>query len=268
MAKVLLIQPHYDRRENRERPKPNLPLTLIYVGTAIEDKHQVKIYDRNLDLNDSHFLKFLKDYNPDIIGFTIMTAEMLFDFIYLGKLIKKEIPEKIIIAGGVHPSIEPDSVLNEPYVDYILRGEGEEAFLEFCDTFDKNPKKLKTLRNINHNPLRPFIDMNKMKFPNYGLVDLKKYGVFYLSLSRGCPGSCTFCYNPKMWGIKGKPYIRAYNAEKSIQLTRLLAEKYKIKLFSIIDDNFMPFKSRAIEICNLLAKYKVHFFLLWESRLR
>jgi len=96
MAKVLLIQPHNDRRKARTMKKPPIPLTLIYLGTAIEDKHQVKIYDRDLNLNDSEFISFLKDYNPDIIGFTFMTSEMIFDVIYLGKLIK-EIIESVIV---------------------------------------------------------------------------------------------------------------------------------------------------------------------------
>lgn len=260
MAKVLLVNPHNDIREGKERIQPPIPLNLIYVGTFIEDKHSIKIFDRNLNLNDEYFIKFLEEYNPDIIGFGLTTSEVLFDFIHLGRLIKKEFPKKIVIAGGVHPTIEPDSILSEPYVDYIIRGEGEEALLEFCDTFDKNPPKLKKLKNINKNPLRPFINMEKIKLPNYNLVDLKKYDTFYLSLSRGCPGNCTFCYSCKMWGVNGKPFIRAYSKEKAIQAVMQLVEKYQIKTFSIVDDNFIPFKQRAIEICHLLEKYKVHFF--------
>ena len=94
MAKVLLIQPHEDRRLNKPIENSPLPINLIYLGTAIEDKHQIKIYDRNLIFDDPHFLNFLRDYNPDIIGMNSITSEMLFDLVYLGKLIKKEFPKR------------------------------------------------------------------------------------------------------------------------------------------------------------------------------
>lgn len=166
----------------------------------------------------------------------------------------------MIIIGGVHATIEPDSVLRETFVDYIIRGEGEAALLEFCDTFDKNPKGLKNLKNVNKNSLRPFINMDDLKLPNYNLVDYTKYKVFYVNMSRGCPGNCSFCYSATMWGINGNPCIRSFSTEKSITLLKELIEKYNIKVFSIVDDNFVPFKSRAIEICKFLSNYKLHFF--------
>lgn len=260
MVRVLLINPHKDRRVNKENTRPPLPLTLICLATAIEDKHDVKIYDRDLNLNDSDFIAFFKKYDPDIVGFTLMTSEMILDFMYLGKLIKKDFPEKIIIVGGVHPTIEPDSVLNEPYVDYIIRSEGEEAFLEFCNVFEKDKSKLKKLNNVNHNPLRPFVNMDNLKLPNYSLVDLKKYYTIYVNFSRGCPGNCTFCYSARMWGKDNRPFIRTYGKEKSLQLFKEVAEKYNIRIFSLVDDNFITFKSRAIEICNFIKDYDLHFF--------
>ncbi len=260
MAKVLLIQPNNDIRKREISAEPFTPLSLIYLATVIEDKHSVKIYDRNLNVNDFAFLDFLRKYNPDIVGFTSNTSEVLFDIILLGKLIKKEFPKLLIVVGGPHATIEPDSVLNEPYVDYIIRGEGEEAFLEFCDTFDKNPKKLKILKNINHNLLRPYLNMNNLKIPNYGLLDLKKYKIFYVSMNRGCPGNCTFCYNVRSWGKNGKAFVRTFSLEKSKELFKQLAEKYHFKVFSIVDDHFISNKPYAIELCTYLKNFNFHFF--------
>ena len=260
MARVLLIQPHEDIRDRKRKVITFTPLSLIYLGTAIEDTHEVKIYDRNLNNNDEAFLKFLKKYNPDIIGLTSVVSTILFDVIHLGKLIKKVLPKKIIIVGGVHATVDPDSLLNEPYVDYVLRGEGEEAFLEFCNTFDENPKKLKDLKNINKNPLRAFVDMNKLKLPNYNLLDIDKYQKFYINLTRGCIGNCSFCYNVQMWGQKGHPYVRAYSTEKIIELMGKVIKIYKRKMFFIIDDNFLFFKKRCIDVCKFLEKYGVNFY--------
>ena len=258
MAKVLLIQPISDTK-NKKPKEAFLPLSLIYLATAIEDKHEVNIYDRNVE--DRNFESFLKHYNPDIIGMPSWTSSFLQDLIFLGKKIKEILPKSTTIVGGPHATVEPKSLLDEPYIDYILRGEGEEAFLEFCDVYDKNPKKLPTLKNINYNPVRSFIDMNKLKIPNYDLVDMSKYSKINVSFSRGCPGNCKFCYNAPMWGIDGRPFVRMYTTEKAIEILRILIEKYKIKEFTISDDNFIFSKTKIISICDFLKQYKgISFF--------
>jgi|GEM_PF-2626257 len=265
MAKVLLIQPHQDRDLKKELAEPPTPLSLVYVGTAIKDKHPVKIYDRNLVFDDGDFLKEVKKFNPDIIAITGMTSKMLLDVLYLSKLIKKEFPKKIVVVGGIHATIEPDSLLREKGIDFIIRGEGEEAFLEFCDNYDKNPKKLKDLKNINKNPLRPFLNMNDLKFPDYSLIDLKKYKKIQVSLSRGCAHNCQFCYSCKMWGKEGRPFVRTYSTEKAKEFFKKIIEEYGIKTFEIVDDNFVEIKSRAIELCKFLEKYRVNFFCFGRS---
>jgi radical SAM superfamily enzyme YgiQ (UPF0313 family) len=259
MARVLLIQPN-ENINSEEKQTVYTPLSLVYLGTAIEDKHPVKIYDRNLNNSDEDFLKFLNSYQPQIVGLTSGISTMLFDLIHLGKIIREASPQAIIIVGGVAATSEPEIFLKEPYIDYVLRGEGEEAFLEFCDTFDKTPKKLGKLKNINNNPLKPFVDVNKLKLPNYGLLDIDKYEEFYVNLTRGCPGNCFFCYNSRMWGKEGKPFIRSYSIEKSLELFEEIVKKYKRKIFVIVDDNFVSFKNRCIDVCNFLSKYKVHIY--------
>jgi len=272
MAKVLLVQPHNNLKEKTNIAAP--PSSLIIVATAIEHKHPVKIYDRNVELgenlesSDELFFKFLEEYKPDIVGFTTMTSTMLYDIVHLGPKIKEVMTKSIIIIGGVHPSIEPDSVLKEPYVDYILRGEGEEAFLEFCDTFDKNPDELGKLMNINKNPTRPFVDLNNVKFPDYSLVDTKKYRQFFIFTSRGCPGKCTFCYNIDMWGKNGNPCVRVYDTEKTKALFKEAIEKYGIVDFTISDENFITFKQRSIEVGEFLEKNykgKINFLIFGRA---
>ena len=261
MAKVLLVEPNDDlKNKDAMKDRLNTPMNLVCIGTVIEDKHEVKIYDRNLHPDDEEYIKLLKKYEPDIIGLTTMTTPMLHDLIHLGELTKKVYSKGILIVGGIHALNEPESLLKKPYIDYILRGEGEESFVEFCDTFDKNPKRLGKLKNINMNPLRPFVDLAKVKMPNYGLLELKKYDHTYLMFSRGCTGNCTFCGSTRNWGIKGKPCVRSYGTKQIIKFFENLIEGYNIKTFSIVDDNFVANKPQAMEICEYLKGKGVHFF--------
>lgn len=265
MVKVLLIQPNENRSLGKSSENPATPISLVYLGTAIEDYHKVKIYDRNLILDDIHFLDFLKTYKPDIIGINSITSKMLLDLMHVGKLIKKNFPSITIVVGGVHATVEPDSLLEKSYIDWVIRGEGELAFLEFCNTFDENPENLKNLKNVNKNPLRPFVDMDKLKLPNYNLIDVKKYGLFYINMSRGCPGNCSFCYSPRMWRIDDKPCIRCYTLDRTKELFKKLVEEHGMKVFSVVDDNFIPMKSRAIEICKFLERYDLNFWCLGRA---
>jgi len=261
MAKILLVEPHDDLKKKEFKiERINTPINLVYLATAIEDKHQVKIYDRNIYVNDKDYIEFLKDYQPDIIGFTSMTTQMLHDLMHLGDLTKRILNKVTIIVGGIHASVDPESVLREPYVNYVLRGEGDESFLEFCDIFDQNPKKLGKLKNINKNPLRSFVDMTKLKFPNYSLLDLKKYEHVYVLLSRGCTGNCTFCCSTRTWSVKGQPCVRNYTTKQIIKFFKNLIEEYNVHTFSIADDNFVSNKAQTIEVCEFLKDKKVHFF--------
>ena len=82
MARVLLVQPHEDRTNEYNRRRINTPINLIVVGTAIEDKHEVKIYDRNLDIDDEKFVRFLKKYNPEKLDIWACGI-ILYELIYL-----------------------------------------------------------------------------------------------------------------------------------------------------------------------------------------
>jgi len=265
MAKILLIQPNINILGKEGLIQNAPPLSLIYLGTAVKKTHTVKILDRATNSKDEYLIKILEEYTPDIIGITSMTSQMLYDIIHIGPIIKKHLKKSIILIGGVHASVDPDSVLNEPYVDFVLRGEGEAAFLEFCDTFDKNPKNLSKLRNINKNPLRPLIDLNKWDNPDFSLVNLEDYGSMWISTSRGCPGNCSFCYNARMWGINGNPCVRFLNTEKTIALFRDIIENHHKTEFSIADDNFVTFKQRCLDVCKFLEnryKGKISFFMM------
>ena len=90
MAKVLLIQPHNDINTEK-RIGYMIPFTLIMLGTHIQKKHKVKIFDRNIDWNDETLFNKINEFKPDIIGVTSITSSMLYDVIGMGKKIKPDV---------------------------------------------------------------------------------------------------------------------------------------------------------------------------------
>lgn len=212
--------------------------------------------------------KFLKSYEPKIIGISLMSPEFL-NVKEFSLFIKKKFPGIIIVWGGIHPTVDPEECIK--YANYIFRGESEHAFLEFVTAISKN-KPLNDILNlvyrsserININKLRPLNEnLDALLFPahfpqkslvlhNGNIIELskslfKKYtrysGKFYsLTTTRGCPFSCAYCCNSAFSKLYGITKIRKRSVENVIKEI-----KHAIKLFpelvyiNIQDDNFFSY---------------------------
>jgi radical SAM superfamily enzyme YgiQ (UPF0313 family) len=257
MAKVLLIQANYDIDSNGEVPW--MPIALVEIATFInENGQEAKILDRNIYPDNNKLLSILKDFNPDIVGMTCYTSQIIKDVKQIARL-TKENSKALVIVGGIHATLEPKSLLDFGYIDYIVRGEGEYPLLEICQLIDKskaNKANILKIENVNYNKLRPLINLRDMPIPNYDLLEVKKYPFASFYTSRGCPGKCTFCYNQSKT-------LRIYDTKKTIAMITGVIEKYKIKEFNILDDNFANQSMRTTEICDALSKYNsiFHCFL-------
>ena len=258
MAKVLFVQANYDI-DHLKDSTPWMPLALVELATFLREKgHEVKILDRNLEYSNKRLIKTLKRFSPDIVGMTCYTSPVIKDIKQIAK-ITKENSKALVIIGGVHATLEPNSLLSCPPIDYVVRGEGEMPLLEICQLIDKKKatkKNIEKIKNVNYNNMRPFINLNELPIPDYSLLEVKKYPVATFYTSRGCPGRCRFCYN------QGRQ-LRFYNTDKVIKTITGVLNKYKIREFTIADDNFANLSKRTEKICNALSKYNsiFHIFL-------
>lgn len=261
MAKILLVQQNY----NLDNPKNNfpwMPIALVELASLLLEKgHEAKIFDRNLYPEDTIFLKEIKKFNPDIVGMTAYTSPGLKDLVHISKLVKEN-SSSLVIVGGTHATIEPDSLLSVSSIDYIVRGEGEQSLLDILSIIDSkkttDPKKIdykiKKLKNINKNPLRPTINLLDLPAPNYNLLEIRKYPLATFFTSRGCPGRCTFCYN------LGRQ-LRFYNTQNVIDTINHVLGKYKIREFTIADDNFANLSKRTTKICKAISEHNAIFHI-------
>ncbi|MCX7857839.1 MAG: B12-binding domain-containing radical SAM protein [Deltaproteobacteria bacterium] len=188
---------------------------------------------------------------PDVIGFSVLTNQYKY-----ASQIAKRIKDKFdipIIFGGIHPTMDPEDTLNNPFVDYICVGEGEEALAEFMVKGDA-----KGIKNMGYRenglpvvePLRPYVDLNKLPFKDYEIFDFQqminaKDGWVGLLASRGCPFRCTYCLNHKIIELYKKNghlpryYIRRHSVEEVIGEIEYLQKRYTgIKMFIFDDDIF------------------------------
>lgn len=160
-----------------------------------------------------------------------------------------------VIAGGPHCTFFPEFV-EEPGIDAVCRGEAEDALADFLDQIDQGRDGtgvpgfwVKTASGVAREelyPLRP--DLDELPPPDRTLYarrypDLAGGSGAEVMPARGCPYSCSFCYNKLIRGLyKGKgPYIRRHSPGRVLEEIRALkaARGARLTHLSFVDDLFV-----------------------------
>ena len=149
----------------------------------------------------------------DLIALSSRSTDMP-EALHLIKQLRQALPHTHLIAGGHGPTYDPEAYLKSG-VSWLVRGEGEGAFLDILDALleEKDIAAIEnvaflTSEGVQLNKLRPFIqnfddlplplvsndhvvyiedDIASYKDPQAGL---RRYGT---ALGRGCIGKCTYC---------------------------------------------------------------------------
>ncbi len=248
------------------------PYNLCLLSAVVDKKYDVTIADANLDdLSKKDFNNLIKSEKPDIIGISVLTNEYNESGLIAAKIAKKAYPDIITILGGVNATSDPMSLITDPNVDYVVAGEGEYVFKDFCDYVNGDKSKFpqkgiifkKDGKIINHGKANFIENLDELPLPSYHKVDFMKYATRIqresmdrprdmpyarILTSRGCPYNCCFC---EVGSISGKK-ARCRSPENIISEIEYLVKNYKIKYLIIDDDNFLIYKERAVKCFQLL----------------
>ncbi len=263
------------------------PVGLLAVGSYVYSKgYDVKIIDcRELIIkhrtNDymPYIVETVKEFEPGIIGLNILTA-LFPEAKNIARELKESFPNCLIIAGGVHPSTEPELTFQQnQYIDAICIGPGEEVCLDIMEGKGiNNIPGLMCREHTSEYVSRP-VEMNidKYPFPNFDLVNVDFYteftlhtvsgwgyrGLAYLT-SRSCPYSCKFCASD--WS---KP-VRYHSPEYVVGLAKHLST-YDVDVIGFFDDTIIANKRRLFKICEGFVDAKIfhpHTGLRWICAMR
>jgi len=221
----------------------------------------------------------IREFLPSVIAFSSVSSQ--FRFIKeIAESIKERFPQIILVCGGVHTTIFPNS-LQECHALYgVFRGESEYAFLEFLDRFaqgrpytDSPNFVYRSGDTIALNPLNPLIsNLDSLPFPDkttYPYIEtVSQNGIAPFLFSRGCPFSCSYCSNhaiAHVYGMKtNRPRYRS--PESCIQeIEETLRLFPGITTVWIMDDIFGLDKNWRTEFCR---KYKERISIKFDCLLR
>ena len=167
---------------------------------------------------------------------------------FLNEEWKKEIETKpLVVLGGPEVSWLPEEAELFRYADYVIRGEGELAFRDFCRKVINSDRNDFNSPAINSNTPRIKNNNNSLVFLGKGedIVDVKEissaYDLYtdedirkkltYVEASRGCPYSCEFCQAGSQANVREFP-LAPFLADMDKLLER------GVKTFKFLDRTF------------------------------
>jgi radical SAM superfamily enzyme YgiQ (UPF0313 family) len=244
-----------------ERGHCYLPFGIMFVGRALKDAGwKVRLF--HLHSGEEEILyDAVKCEPPLFVGVSTIIGPTLSRDIAVSRKLKQM--GQTVVWGGVFASMVPEMVLKEGFVDFVVKGEAEKSAPRLAEAIFSNtpPRDIPGVGFREGEELRinPGCDWPKDldRFqPGWELVDLKKYFrrfpgrndyFWQIFFSRGCPHSCSFCYNRldeerKLWRTNSLPYWQ----EQLSYLEKNLPQK--IGVLVLAGDNAFGEPARAWEM--------------------
>jgi radical SAM superfamily enzyme YgiQ (UPF0313 family) len=228
--KILLVSPVRDQHQFATGGILIPQLALYILQGLTPRQHEVKIVEEEYmqcDLNEE----------CDVIGISCMTSNA-----YRGYRIADAFREKgkIVVMGGVHPSILPDEAL--AHANAVVIGEAEGVWEKILEDIESN-----NLQRIYHEP-NPNLDRYIPK--DFSSLPKKRfYNLIPIQTTRGCPYNCDFCCVSNIFGKKIKE-IPVKHVVKDIEASGS-------RNYIFLDDNIIGNQRYARELFKALIPLNI-----------
>jgi anaerobic magnesium-protoporphyrin IX monomethyl ester cyclase len=197
----------------------------------------------------------IRDQRPDVLAFSALTSTYQWMLEVAAKA-KEMDPNVRTVFGGVHPSAVPERVLARPQVDFVVIGEGDDAFPrilsmvadgKYGDPIFNTRYKMPDGRVVSGMQKGFLQHLDSLPFYDKPLwEDHVRIGDLYLTMaSRGCPYRCTFCFNnffAKLPEEKSGKYVRLRSVEHMIAELKIAKRRYRPHIIDFQDDVFTTSK--------------------------
>ena len=261
---VILFYPRVQPKKHHHE----LPLSVLALIPPLRKKgYSVVLIDERTDRHALSTLERSLD-KAVCVGISSMTGYQIQGGIAAAEVVRKKrgIP---IVWGGWHVSLLPEESASSPYVDIVVRGQGEVTFAELVQAIEDKDDlytipgiTFKNGREVVNTADRPIISLEDLDPMPYDCIDINKFHPHFSYLSSiGCPMSCGFCADAVVY--KGR--WRAMNPYRLADEITALSQRLsrRIKSIYFIDNNFFVNQERVATFCQEILKRKTR--IVWEA---
>jgi anaerobic magnesium-protoporphyrin IX monomethyl ester cyclase len=264
------------------------PFGLLCLAGYLEEtdpEAEVEVVDSQAEgLDWAGLERRLAEYEPDVVAPSGMATANAYYAVRVAELAKRVAPQAATVLGGQHfTALAHETLAEYPFVDYVVRGEGEATLAELVGTLGSggSPRGVAGLSyrgngSVLHNRDRGLIrDLDSLPYPAYSHVapHMKEY---HFSLmggegkpfaivegSRGCRHDCSYC---SQWGFWGRSH-RAKSPERVVDEFERLYTEHGSRFFWFSDDNF-GMGPRTEAICDGLVERGLGDEVEWFCQVR
>lgn len=265
---IILYHPRATKPRNRR-----LPLAVLALAAVLEGREEYEIVDGNLEENATQrILSLIDHHHVELLGVSCMPGPQMVTAMETSREVRRLRPQVSICWGGYFPSLYPEATLNARYVDYVVRGQGEDTLLELLDALrgkrDFSSIKgliYKDMFGLHHdNGERPMKGPDDFPWSPFQRLPVEKYlrpsffgkrtAVHHASI--GCPFNCSFCGVHAAYGNKQK----MESPERTVAILTHLVKCYGADSVQFYDMNFFLREDHARELCDRLAPLNLRWW--------
>jgi anaerobic magnesium-protoporphyrin IX monomethyl ester cyclase len=264
--RLLLVNPTITARR-----RARFPLSIMTLAAAVAHRNPCTLIDGNVERDTvARTLEAVRSGAVEAVGITVMGGPQVAPAIELSRAIRAQQPGLPIIWGGYFPTLYPNAALNNDYVDYLIRGQGEETLPELLDARARGQEDMGAIAGLSwrrdgeivNNRARAFTPRHIAPMLDYGLLrDPRAYLVDTFLGARtaahqaalGCRFRCTFCGVAAMFrGATALPPAQRLDSELAFLKHQIGADSIQF-----YDHNFFDREDDMGPLLEVLARHEL-----------
>src|SRR5688572_26628934 len=238
-----------------------MPLALIAIASALDrGRIEVVIVDGRLE-KDPLGAVVAASQGALCVSITVLTGAPIHDALAVSRAVKAANGSMPIVWGGWHPSLLASECLDEPSVDIVVSGQGEDTFKSIVD-------RLIAGGRVSGCESASMKDLNAFPAHDYSLIPVERYfalkgarQIDYIS-SQGCRFRCAFCADPAVFN-RGWTGLEPERIADEIAFLR---RRYAAEDISFQDETFFTHAPRVSAFADELLKRDLP--ITWTATLR
>lgn len=258
---VILYHPKSTKPRSRR-----YPLAVLSLAAVLEGHEAYAIVDGNVDSNPlTAISELIRTHKVELLAVSVMPGPQMVAAMATSREIRARFPKVPIVWGGYFPSIFTRATLNAAYVDFAVRGQGEDTLLDLLDAL-RGKRSLDSICGLSYRvgpndyhhgaerslkapdafPPLPYDKLNPEKYILPTFLG-KRTAVHQASV--GCPFRCNFCGVISALGSREK--LEAPGHTEAV--LRHLAGTYGVDAIQFYDNNFFLREDHSRELAERLT---------------